>query len=70
MVLVVGVAFMIVGMGKAMRIGMRVGAVFRAIGGLVIVHGAGVPCAGAKVNRRVIALRLRMGLCLPYGHEP
>jgi hypothetical protein len=56
MMLVVGVALMIMRMGEAMRIRMRVGALFGAAGiVVVVVHPAGVPRAGAPVNRRVIA---------------
>jgi hypothetical protein len=58
MMLVVGVALMIMRMGEAMRIRMRVGALFGAAGIVVVIvvmHGAGVPRAGAPVNRRVIA---------------
>jgi hypothetical protein len=55
MVLVVGVTFMIVRMGEAMRVGMVMGAGIAGAAGIVVVHGSGVPRAGAPVNRRVIA---------------
>lgn len=56
MVLVVGMAFVVMRMGEAMRMGMRVSA-FGGAGGIVgvVVHGAGVPRGGACVNRGVIA---------------
>ena len=62
MVLVVGVALMVVRMGEAMRIRMRVGALFGAAGVCMVVHEEGVACAGGYVNRRVIALRGRYGV--------
>jgi hypothetical protein len=59
MMLVVGVAFRIVRMGEAMRVSMVMGAGIAGAAGIVVVivvvHGAGVPRAGAPVNRRVIA---------------
>jgi hypothetical protein len=62
MVLVVGVALMVMRMGKAMRIRMRVGALFGAAGVCMVVHAEGVACADGYVNRRVIALRSRYGV--------
>lgn len=65
MVLVVGVILVVVRMGKAVRMGMRVGAVLIRAAGLravtmgvfviVVVHGAGVPRGRARVNGGVIA---------------
>ena len=67
MVLMVGVVFVVMRVGKAVRMGMRVRAGFvraagvMAVAGrrgvlvIVVVHGAGVPCAGRRVNRGVIA---------------
>jgi hypothetical protein len=71
MVLVVGVALMVVRMGEAMGIRMRVGAVFGAAGIGRVVHAEGVACAGGDVNRRVIALRCRYEVCSAdtYGQD-
>ena len=59
MMLVVGVAFRVVRMGEAMRVGMVMGAGIAGAAGIVLVivvmHGAGVPRASAPVNLRVIA---------------
>jgi len=55
MVPVVGMAFMVMRMVEAMRVGMVMGAFGRAAGFGMVVHGAGVPLAGGHVNRGVIA---------------
>jgi hypothetical protein len=55
MVLMVGLAFVVVRMGEAMRVGMGVGAVFGAAGVGWIVHADEVARAGRGVNRAVIA---------------
>lgn len=69
MVLMVRVVFVVMRMGKAVRMGMRVGAVLIRATGLsavtmvvlrvvlviVVVHGAGVPCGRGRVNGGVIA---------------
>lgn len=69
MVLVVGVPFMVVCMGQAMRMGMVVGALGGAVGGGVIVHEVDVARVSGGVNGRVIALRPELGLCSPDKHE-
>ena len=69
MVLVVGMAFMVVRVGQAMRVGMVVGAFGRAVGGSVIVHEAEVARVSGGVNGRVIALRPQLGLCSFGKHE-
>ena len=65
MVLMVRVVFVVMRMGKAVRMGMRVGAVLIRAAGLravtmvvlviVVVHWAGVPCGRGRVNGGVIA---------------
>lgn len=67
MVLVVGMVLVVMGVGKAVRMGMRVRTGFvraagvmavagrRGVFVIVVVHGAGVPRAGRRVNRGVIA---------------
>ncbi len=59
MMLVVGMAFRVVRMGEAVRMGMRMCAgVSRAagvVGVIMVVHGAGVPRVAGGVNHCVIA---------------
>ena len=69
MVLVMGMAFMVMRMGQAMRIGMVVGALGGAVGMSVIVHEAQVARLLCRVNGRVIALRPKMRLCSLDKHD-